>query len=97
MRTADRLLMVAYFASEYGPTCHVVLLWAARRCVKAVWVLQDVDRIETQGPRLEDLVHTHVVEESDVEEGTEANKVNFGLEPVVEGDIAQAIGLGTAP
>lgn len=43
-------------------------------------MLQDVDRIETQGPRLEDLVHTHVVEESDAEEGTEANKVINGLE-----------------
>lgn len=38
---------------------------------------QDLDRIEREGPKLEDLVHTHVVEESDEEAGIEAQKVQW--------------------
>jgi hypothetical protein len=40
--------------------------------------VQDVRRIETKGPAVDDLVHTAVVEPADEEEGLAVEEVRYG-------------------
>ncbi len=43
---------------------------------------QDVQRIEREGPKLEDLVHTHVIQERDEQyEAEEVHPPTIGLRP----------------
>lgn len=38
-------------------------------------VMQDLRRIETKGPAVDDLIHTHIVEPADEEQGLPAEEV----------------------